>query len=120
MFRSFFLVFLLLVCGCRHEKKTVPQTTLTHDEIVKAIVELYTVNAALDINDAAFRDSTASVYFTQVSKILGRPAEVIREDFRILSAYPDTLMALQSKALDTLRELQFHLPAKPAIHIGIN
>ena len=119
MFRILAFIFLTSM-GCRQDRKAGPQTTLSRDQLVKAIVELYTVNAALKISDLSLRDSMSSVYYNQVSKILGQPAEVIREDFRILSAYPDTLMLLQSKALDTLRELQFHLQEKPAIHIGIN
>ena len=111
---------LLWLASCKSKAIEKPVTTLSRDELVRAIVEMYTVNAALNINDISYRDSTYEVYLQQVSKILDKPADVIREDFRILVNHPDTLMALQSAALDTLREMQFHMPAKDKIHIGIN
>lgn len=118
--RLLYFVILLLLVACKSKTEDKPVTTLSRDELVRAIVEMYTVNAALDINDVSYRDSTYQVYYSQVSRILGKPADIIREDFRILTNYPDTLMALQSAALDTLREMQFHLQPKDKIHIGIN
>ncbi len=93
---------------------------MSADEIVHAMVEMYTINAAVNINDVVFRDSTSAVYYEQLSKISGKSVTVIREDFEKLLLMPDSLLVLQNRALDTLRAIQDKTINKTTINIGIN
>jgi hypothetical protein len=79
---------------------------MTADEIVDALINMYSANASININDVGYRDSTSNVYFEQISKISGKSVDVIKSDFEKLQLMPDSLLVLQNRALDSLRVFQ--------------
>ena len=114
------LLVFSLFSSCTSDKKKYPVLSMSADEIVHAMVEMYTINAAVNINDVVFRDSTSAMYYEQLSKISGISVSVIREDFEKLLQMPDSLLVLQNRALDTLRAIQDKTINKTTINIGIN
>ncbi len=114
------LSFFVLICSCKNGEKQYPQLSMSADEIVHCMVEMYTVNAAININDFSFRDSTTLVYYEQLSKISGKSVATIKQDFEKLLLMPDSMMVLQNRALDTLRAIQDRTINKTTINIGIN
>jgi hypothetical protein len=93
---------------------------LTEDQLVHALVEMYTVNAALQLNDVTYRDSLSNVYYKQVEKNLGIPVEQLRTDLEQLLQHPDSLVRLENRALDTLRVLLEKNPSPTPFVIGKN
>jgi len=114
------LLFVLLICSCKTGGKQYPKLSMSADEIVHSMVEIYTINAAMNINDLSFRDSATGVYYNQLSKISGKSIAAIREDFEKLLLMPDSMLVLQNRALDTLRAMQYRTISKTTINIGIN
>lgn len=98
--------------GCFDLSKNDPKLELTNEEIVHAMVEMYSINAAIQINDETFKDSTNQVYIAQLEKITGKKIATIRSDFEKLSQMPDSLLVLQNIAMDTLRMLQDRINTK--------
>lgn len=94
-------VFLIVSCGERQVKY--PELEMTSDEIVQAFVEIYSIRAASSFNDESIRDSMEVIYRQQVETITGKSYEIFRSDFEKLKKMPDSLMMLESRALDTLR-----------------
>ncbi|MBK8886359.1 MAG: hypothetical protein IPN46_07305 [Saprospiraceae bacterium] len=86
-----------------------PKLEMTSDEIVHAIVQMYSVNAAVNISDFSFRDSISGVYLQQISKLTGHSIETIKSDFAKLQQMPDSLLVLQNRSLDTIRVIQERL-----------
>jgi hypothetical protein len=80
------LLLIIIGCGKGHS----PKLILTNDELVKAMVELYTINAALEIDDLTLRDSLSAVYLRKVADITGHSPEIIRNDFDKLILMPDS------------------------------
>jgi len=109
-----------LIFACKTGEKKYPALTMSQDEIVQAMVEMYTINAAININDVSLRDSTSAVYYDQLSAITGKSVNTIREDFEKLLLMPDSMLVLQNRALDTLRAMQDKISTKSTINIGIN
>lgn len=107
-------IFLFVSCGYKKNNELV----LTNDELVHAMVQLYSINAALELNDASLRDTMSGVYFKKVSELTGHPTEIIKNDFDKLIQMPDTLLMIQGRALDTLRALMEKNIATP-ISIGL-
>jgi hypothetical protein len=101
-----FIILFVAAWSCGKQKSDQPKLELTADELVFAIVQLYTTNAAININDATYRDSTSQVYFEQIAKIVGKPIDVIKSDLQKLQSMPDSLLVLENRALDTLRAIQ--------------
>jgi len=99
---GWFLIFYSLT-SCFNKEKSYPKLELSADEIVHALVQMYTANATINLNDAVFKDSTSSVYYSQVAKLTGKPIEVIKSDFEKLQLMQDSLIVLQTRALDTIR-----------------
>ena len=102
-------------------KKVDTKLTMTDDEIVHAMVQMYTANAAWNLNDISYQDSTKEKYYEDVAKIVGRPMSDIKTDFETLLQMPDSLLVLQGRALDTLRKMQensfkIQSTVKPAIN----
>jgi hypothetical protein len=118
--RTFVLMVILSYATCFSSCKKEKKLVLTNDELVHAMVEIYTVNAALNINDVTLRDSTSQLYFKKVAEITGKPIETIRSDFELLIQMPDSLLQIQSRALDTLRMLAEKMNTTTPISIGIN
>lgn len=103
------LLGMIIVWGmtsCIKKQSEQPKLQMTSDEIVQALVQMYAVNAAININDIEFRDSTGNVYFEQIAVLSGRSVDVIKADFEKLQTMQDTLLVLQNRALDTLRAIQ--------------
>lgn len=100
------LVLLFSLMACFNKEKKYPKLEMTADEIVYALVQMYTVNAAINLNDAELKDSTSSVYYNQVAKLTGKPVEVIKSDFEKLQTMQDSLIILQTRALDTIRTIR--------------
>ncbi|MEY3422462.1 MAG: hypothetical protein RIR48_2779 [Bacteroidota bacterium] len=118
MIRCFsFIVIFLMLSSCRSKNRN--DLVLTNDQLVHAMVEMYTINAALEINDATFRDSMSIVYFNKISEITGHSPEVIRKDFDKLVQMPDSLLMIQGRAMDTLRHLVEKSISTPSISIGL-
>jgi hypothetical protein len=114
------VLFLLLATSCKKKIKDLPVLTLSNDQIVKAMVEIYSVKAAVDVNQLDLRDSVHQVYFKQAATIIGQPMEVIQADFEKLLLMPDSLIFLQNRALDTLRTMMDKVNNRPPSNIGIN
>lgn len=114
------ILIFLIPFSCGYSKKKEPKLALSTDELVHAMVEMYTINAAININDISFRDSTASVYYKKVSENMGISTEIIRSDFEKLMKMPDSLILIQGRALDTLRFLMDKNYSPSTISIGIN
>ena len=103
------LLGMIIVWGmtsCIKKQSEQPKLQMTSDEIVQALVQMYAVNAAININDVEFRDSTSNVYFEQIAVLSGRSVDVIKADFEKLQSMQDSLLVLQNRALDTLRAIQ--------------
>lgn len=101
-----FIIIMMLSQSCGKDKKDYPKLEMSADEVVHALVQIYIANAAININDVSLRDSTARVYFDQISKLVGKPIDVIKSDFQKLQLMPDSLLVLENRALDTLRAIQ--------------
>lgn len=95
----------LLILGCGKSTKSYPKLEMSTDEIVDALVQIYTINAANELNYTGIRDSMSLVYIEQVSDVTGLPISVIRSDIDKLKMMPDSLFILQSIALDTMRSI---------------
>lgn len=104
-------VMLVGLCffSCAKKNNDVPKLEMTSDEIVHAIVQMYSVNGAVNINDFSFRDSISGVYLQQISKLTGHSIETIKSDFAKLQQMPDSLLVLQNRSLDTIRVIQERL-----------
>lgn len=114
------LTFLSIAFSCSPNKVD-SKLIMTDDEIVHAMVQMYTANAAWNLNDISYQDSTKEKYYEDVAKIVGRPISDIKTDFETLLQLPDSLLVLQSRALDTLRKMQensfkIQTTVKPAIN----
>lgn len=114
------ITFLSIAFSCS-PKKVDSKLIMTDDEIVHAMVQMYTANAAWNLNDISYQDSTKEKYYEDVAKIVGRPISDIKTDFETLLQLPDSLLVLQSRALDTLRKMQensfkIQTTVKPAIN----
>jgi hypothetical protein len=112
--------FLCIILSCS-PKKVDGKLSMTDDEIVHAMVQMYTANAAWNLNDISYQDSTKDKYYEDVAKIVGRPISDIKTDFETLLQMPDSLLVLQGRALDTLRKMQensfkIQSTVKPAIN----
>ncbi len=114
------LLFFVFICSCKNGGKQYPQLSMSADEIVQCMVNMYTVNAAININDLSFRDSTTVKYYEQLSKISGKSVTTIKQDFEKLLLMPDSMLVLQNRALDTLRAIQDRTINRTTINIGIN
>lgn len=117
---SSWIVFYLILSSCTSIGKNELNLVLTNDELVRALVDMYTLNAALNINDASFRDSTSTIYYKKVAENLGVSSEIIKSDIEKLRAMPDSLLMIQGRALDTLRSLTEKNYSTSTISIGIN
>ncbi len=93
---------------------------MSADEIVQAMINAYTVNAAIQLNDISVRDSVSDVYFNQMSKYTGRTPAFLRAEFEKLLLMPDSMIFLQNRALDSLRLMQEKSLQVTPISIGIN
>ncbi len=103
-----------ILSSCQTNTKN-QKLIMTDDEIVNAMVQMYTANAAWNLNDISYQDSTREKYYTDISKLLGRPISEIKTDFETLLLMPDSLLVLQSRALDTLRQMQENSFNRPAV-----
>ncbi|MFZ1750477.1 MAG: hypothetical protein WAU01_09805 [Saprospiraceae bacterium] len=110
--RFLMVLYVVILMGCFDLSKNDPKLELTNEEIVHAMVEMYSINAAIQINDETFKDSTNQVYIAQLEKITGKKIATIRSDFEKLSQMPDSLLVLQNIAMDTLRMLQDRINTK--------
>lgn len=119
--KSIYFLLIFLIVGCSQNSTHHPKLQMTRKELVSALVQLYTVNAAININDVNLRDSTSKVYFKQIETIVGKPMHVIQSDLEKLKEMPDSLLVFQGIALDTLRAIQERQILKPKnISIGLN
>jgi signal recognition particle receptor subunit beta len=119
--KAYLILFFFILSGCANKKTNDLSLEMTKEELVSALIQLYTVNAAININDVDLRDSTSQVYFKQMESIMGKPMDVIRSDIEKLRKMPDSLLVIQGIALDTLRAIQERQILKPAnISIGLN
>ncbi len=91
--------------SCSNSNGKYSKLEMTNEEIVNVFVQIYSVNAANQLNDPAVRDSMANVYMEQVSRITGKSVMTIKSDLDKLKQMPDSLYVLQSAALDTLRAI---------------
>ena len=120
MIRIIYIMCLLSLLPSCIDNNKVDQLSLSNDELVHALVEIYTLQAAQNLNDLVYRDSMANIYYAIVAQNIGRPVELIRKDFEKLVNMPDSMVVLQSRALDTLRHLQDSRYSQSNISIGIN
>lgn len=106
MTRILIIIIFTLSYSCGKAKKNYPKLEMNADEIVHVLAQIYIANAAININDVSLRDSTSQVYFEQISKLVGKPIDIIKSDFEKLQLMPDSLLVLENRALDTLRAIQ--------------
>jgi hypothetical protein len=106
--------------SCKPKEQT-HKLYLSPDQIVQSLVDVYTANAATNMNDISFQDSTRIVYYSQIAQMSGLKVEDIQADFELLLTMPDTLIVYQNRAIDTLRMLQDKAQTKmPSVNLGIN
>ena len=121
MIKSLFYILIVLVVfsylDCVNKES---KLSLTNDQLVHAMVEMYTINSAFNINDPSFRDSTSIIYYKKVYENTGLSPQLIREDFEKLMKMPDSLLMIQGRALDTLRYLMDKNYSASTINRGIN
>ncbi len=113
----FFIILLssvILIFPSCQSKIQQQKLIMTDDEIVRAMVQMYTANAAWNLNDISYQDSTREKYYGDVAKLLRRPVTEIKTDFETLLLMPDSLLVLQGRALDTLRRMQENSFTKPS------
>lgn len=115
-----FACILFCLTGCVNKQKKFPEMEMSADEIVQAMINAYTVNAAIQLNDISVRDSVSDVYFNQMSKYTGRTPAFLRSEFEKLLLMPDSMIILQNRALDSLRLMQEKSLQITPISIGIN
>jgi len=115
-----FACILFCLTGCVNTQKKFPEMEMSADEIVQAMINAYTVNAAIQLNDISVRDSVSDVYFSQMAKYTGRTPAFLRAEFEKLLLMPDSMILLQNRALDSLRLMQEKSLQITPISIGIN
>jgi hypothetical protein len=94
----------LLMTQCRSDNKG--KLTMTNDELVKVMIELYTAKGILSLSPSKNKDSVTQACYSRISKNLGKPMSEIESNINALIAQPDTLVALQGRALDSMRQWQ--------------
>jgi hypothetical protein len=113
-------VFLFTLAGCMGSQKNYPEMKMSADEIVQAMINAYSVNAAIQLNDATVADSVSGIYFSQLSAFTGRSPEFLRAEFEKLLLMPDSMLVLQNRALDSLRLMQEKSLQATSVSIGLN
>jgi hypothetical protein len=103
--RLFILIAIIIFLVSCKSKPPQYDIKMSHAEIVKILVEMYSMNAAVAINDVTYRDSTHRIYFDQFGKFSGKNQDEAKRVFDQLLQHPDTLIMLQNIALDTLRKI---------------
>lgn len=81
-------------------------------EVVHALAQVATMNAMLEVSDVSVYDSLSQHYKNEISRVTQRDYEEIIYNISLLETMPDTLIVLQTRALDTLRKLQNKLVYK--------
>jgi hypothetical protein len=119
-YRILVLILLWVFSGCVNPKKEYPDINMSADEIVQAMINAYTVTAAIQLNDASLRDSVSDVYFNQMATFTGRSTEFLRTEFEKLLLMPDSMIVLQNRALDSLRLMQEKSLQIAPVSIGLN
>jgi hypothetical protein len=112
-----YVFILMLFIGCKTDDSIDMGLSMTHNELVNALIDLATINGATNLNEISAKDSLAQLYFSKIEMTTGHNIVEIRRNLDILIKYPDTLLMLQNRALDTLRamqerELKINEPAK--------
>lgn len=102
----YLLILGLWCCSCANKNRELPKLEMTSEEIVHTMVQMYSINAAVNISDFSFRDSLSGIYLQQISKLTGHSIETIKTDFAKLQQMPDSLLVFQDRALDTIRVIQ--------------
>jgi len=105
----YLLILGLWCCSCANKNRELPELEMTSEEIVHTMVQMYSINAAVNISDFSFRDSLSGIYLQQISKLTGHSIETIKLDFAKLQQMPDSLLVFQDRALDTIRVIQERL-----------
>lgn len=119
-FLYYIFIFLLFLFSCGEKQKKSAKLSMSSDEMVDLLIDMYCINAAININDFTYRDSTTQVYYAQLSEISGKSMDDIKSEFEKLLLMEDSLAVFQNRALDTLRSWQEKSFVNPAVNIGIN
>ncbi len=104
-FSKYFLLTLLLVVGC-DVKPNDGELTMDSAEIVHALVQIATVKGVLEVSDVSVHDSLFVVYKNEIERLTAKDYDEIIKNLTILESMPDSLSVFQTRALDTLRQLQ--------------
>ncbi len=99
----FFVTMTIVSCQISTSK---PKLTMTNDQLVEAMIELYTAKAAANLSNVEYRDSLMDLYYVQIAKKMGKPVQEIESNFNELLKVPDSLVMIQNRAMDTIREWQ--------------
>jgi hypothetical protein len=105
------ILIYVIFLGCSSEVKN-PSLTMDSADIVHAMVQIATINGVLEVSDASLQDSLFQHYKTEMEHLTQKEYEEVMYNLRVLETMPDTLILLQTQALDTLRKLQNKLVYK--------
>lgn len=78
-------------------------TSIDEETTVRLLIDLYTIDAANELNDVVFRDSMRYVYYDMLAHKYNLPYQSIDNHFRWLASQPDSFVVLKSRALDSIR-----------------
>jgi tRNA A22 N-methylase len=98
-------ILLVGLMSCRFSSSK-PDLTMSNDELVDAMIDIYTARASADLSPLEMRDSMMTGYFATIAKNQGKPIEEIIKNFEELMKAPDTLVLIQNRAMDSLRQWQ--------------
>lgn len=104
---TFFSILLLI--SCWENKNNMDKRILSTSDQVKLLVDLYLIDATIDLSQVVHRDSIKATYLEYLNTTKGYSSELITYNLEYLKNNPDTLVHIQNIALDTLREIQNNL-----------
>lgn len=90
-------------CNTAEDKQ---ELTMTSSEIVNAMVQIAIVKGVLEVSAAPLHDSLFQHYKTEVELLTKKDYSEVIKNLTLLEKYPDSLVVYQTRALDTLRNLQ--------------
>jgi len=103
-FSKCFLVA-IMIAGCDINPNK-GELTMDSSEIVHALVQIATVKGILEVSDVSAHDSLFSHYKNEIERLTNKDYDEIIRNLNLLEKMPDSLSAMQTRALDTLRQLQ--------------
>jgi Domain of unknown function (DUF4296) len=108
-FFSFLCTAVLLLSAC--QQANISQQVLSDEKIARIMVDMATVDAAINLLTGYARDSTAQVYYAQVFEMNGTTLEIYEASLRTLAQDIPHIEAIHAQAEELMKA---RLP-KPAV-----